>query len=533
MYNLLLVDDEPGILDGLTYNVDWNSVEIENVYRAENARDSLAVLEEHRIDLVITDIKMPGRDGLSMSEQILSRWPYTKIIFLSGYKDFEYVQKAIDVKAFRYVLKPVRYEELEELARMAIAELKQELQKQYFLETAQKQIDHFRPFFQERYLYLWLVKDAVRPWENPEAFRNGEMDLGENDLGFCVLIRKEQGPGADAAEVAVSGLARRMLDENGRMLSFLGVDDNQSLLFFGEDPNWMESFFHRTVERLETFQFAVQETFHCAVSLFWGFPSSIREFGENYRSVRRQANRRVVSAAGAILGPEVPDTQAHGTLSSMNGHPSFPSLVGTLQFEDAGERMARIFRELEAPEKCTWENCLQVYYMILGTLIADSAQRGIALHEWNADFQELFESTAVLSSFSRFRALCMGAADAYFSYVHRNQATQNGKLVDRIRQIVSQELGTELSVGTLARRFNYNAAYLSRVFKDETGEALQDYMIHARIEKAKELLENGTRIGDVSASVGYENLPHFSRIFKKTVGVSPKQYQEKCGPCPE
>ncbi|WP_313560385.1 helix-turn-helix domain-containing protein, partial [Ruminiclostridium cellobioparum] len=80
-------------------------------------------------------------------------------------------------------------------------------------------------------------------------------------------------------------------------------------------------------------------------------------------------------------------------------------------------------------------------------------------------------------------------------------------------------------VSSLSRAFNYNSNYLSRIFKLETGTALQDYIIQVRIEKAKALLAQGERVSDVSAKVGYENFPHFSRIFKKVVGVSPKQYQ--------
>ena len=140
MYNLLLVDDEPYILEGLRYNINWENLDIQEVYQAENGEDALKILSAHKIDLVITDIRMLGMDGLSMSEQITQQWPYTKIIILSGYRTFEYAQRAISTHIFRYLVKPVRYEELEQAAGEALAELQADLQKKSVLENTQKKL---------------------------------------------------------------------------------------------------------------------------------------------------------------------------------------------------------------------------------------------------------------------------------------------------------------------------------------------------------------------------------------------------------
>ena len=94
-----------------------------------------------------------------------------------------------------------------------------------------------------------------------------------------------------------------------------------------------------------------------------------------------------------------------------------------------------------------------------------------------------------------------------------------------IRQIAENQLSGSLSVGNIAAQCHYNSVYLSRLFKEETGILLQDYIIQKRMEKAQELLNQGVRIGEVATAVGYENFPHFSRAFKKMYGISPKQYQ--------
>lgn len=98
-----------------------------------------------------------------------------------------------------------------------------------------------------------------------------------------------------------------------------------------------------------------------------------------------------------------------------------------------------------------------------------------------------------------------------------------------IRQSISEHIAEHISVSDLAARLSYNPSYLSRIFKEQTGMPLQDYITQVKIDAAKVMLSQGISAGDVARAVGYENYPHFSRAFKRVVGVSPKQYQESGG----
>lgn len=135
MYNMLLVDDETIILEGLSQNINWQDLDIQEVFTADNSLNAQECLSSHRIDLVITDIQMPGENGLALGETILQKYPYTKVIILSGYQNFSYAQQAVQIKAFRYLLKPVRYEDLEKVVREALHELQHELQGKRLLKT--------------------------------------------------------------------------------------------------------------------------------------------------------------------------------------------------------------------------------------------------------------------------------------------------------------------------------------------------------------------------------------------------------------
>lgn len=127
MYKILIVDDEPLILEGMQYVIDWEEHGAEIVARASNGEEALAILEQDTIHIVITDIKMPGMDGLQLIERAKSRGMNLKFIVLSGYDEFELVKKAVVHGVENYLLKPLEEEELSSTLLNTIDKLEHEL----------------------------------------------------------------------------------------------------------------------------------------------------------------------------------------------------------------------------------------------------------------------------------------------------------------------------------------------------------------------------------------------------------------------
>ena len=97
MYSLLLVDDETLILDGLYNNIAWEDSGFTDVYNADDAQKALEILDRRRVDVVVTDISMPGLSGLELCERIRARWPLCRVVMLTGYRDFEYACRAVEL----------------------------------------------------------------------------------------------------------------------------------------------------------------------------------------------------------------------------------------------------------------------------------------------------------------------------------------------------------------------------------------------------------------------------------------------------
>lgn len=539
MYNLLLVDDEATILEGLSHNIDWTRLDIQEVFTAKNTPCAMEILHGHRIDLVITDIQMPGEDGLTLGEAILHNHPYTKVIILSGYQSFTYAQRSINIKAFRYLLKPIRYEELEGVVTEALRELQLELQKKAALERARKQALQAVPVFRRQYLASWLEKDTAHPWEDRSEVEEYGLHIAPGDYGFFVMIRLgQQAKGISQEELyhyVMLELCKDMLLEENRMTHFLNSQQIHCFLFLMDgpeeeastgEPAAIRSFFHRTVERLEWVLCSLENLMAGPIRIFWSFPHPLKELGECYRELNRKLLRFSGNSQNLVCGPEMLEhSSAAQEPASLHSHPSFPTRVATGQAQAALDWIDRVFQELSQQTSNCHDQCLHIYHIVIGTLIADSFQRGIGISDWGENFLDFLEEMGA-AVVEELHGRCRAITAQYMEHLSNRQKNQEDRLIGQIKQYIRDNSAERVSLSRLAAHFCYNATYLSRVFKTKTGVLLTDYIIQVKMDKAQELLRAGTLPTDAAAVMGYDTYSHFSRTFKRVVGVSPKQYQD-------
>lgn len=129
MLRIIIVDDEYTIRHGLSAFFPWEELGFTVSGTFSNATDALSFIKENKIDVVLSDIKMPGKDGLEMIREMLLINPALKCVVISGYKDFEYAKKCIDLGVSNYIVKPTKYEELKQIFAKLSEELSQKEQE--------------------------------------------------------------------------------------------------------------------------------------------------------------------------------------------------------------------------------------------------------------------------------------------------------------------------------------------------------------------------------------------------------------------
>lgn len=125
MYKVAIIDDEPLIVEGLTKTLAWEKWSCQVVGTAYDGKEGMTLIRGEQPDIIISDINMPEMDGLRMIAGLKSEFPDMQIIILTGYREFEYARRAIELGVLRFLLKPSKMSELEEAIESACIRLEQ------------------------------------------------------------------------------------------------------------------------------------------------------------------------------------------------------------------------------------------------------------------------------------------------------------------------------------------------------------------------------------------------------------------------
>lgn len=189
MYRLLIVDDEPIIVNGL---IDYFSQSDQwplEVYGVSSAEEALQLLLQNRMDIVITDIGMPEMNGLELQKRIVAQWPRCKIIFLTGYNQFEFIQEAMRYKGVDYVLKAEGDDAIVKAVERAIESIGEEMKRDELLRQANKQLRLALPSLQKELLRNLLLADKLVSHRLSEQFQELMIPLDADRRVLLVMAR--------------------------------------------------------------------------------------------------------------------------------------------------------------------------------------------------------------------------------------------------------------------------------------------------------------------------------------------------------
>jgi len=552
MYRLLIADDEPIIVDGLCelFEED-NALEREfDVFRAYNGAEAARLLRQQRIDVLLTDIQMPGHTGLELLRMANKLWPRCKVIMLTGYNDFEYIQEAIRGGSLDYVLKTEGDEKIVGAVERACLELDREWEADELFARAKASIGKALPVLR-RELLLSLLEGRQSPSESAvsESIRQ-ELSLVSERSAFVVLgrvddwrdKRRKQPLTARDDELvayAVRNIAEEYAMPRARMVHVeLPANDWVWLVQDGEetDPEASARFVRGTLEGAQR-QCETLLGVHSSY-LFASLPSGWSAIAELYS--RMSAQFRFGGFNGTMtLGewtmPEA-TTSASGSVPASDRYYYDHRLKGMETAIESGNRqlflshLGELTREAAERSVPRTEIAAEVFAGIAHVLLSCMNRIGAADGAAGrfdttkaADFKQFPSWREIEAYFAEFGGWLMELIES-----RRPSAGSVRDPIMTVKKYIAEHLTGDVSLGRLGEQVYLNPFYLSRLFKKHTGISITDYIIHARIERAKELLRStNRRVNDIALEVGFESASYFTRFFKRLIQMTPVEFREK------
>ncbi|MZQ82890.1 response regulator [Paenibacillus sp. 5J-6] len=536
MMQLLIVDDEAHVVDRLHATIDWASLGIEQVFKAYSGKEALELLEQFSIDIVLTDIQMPGISGLQLIAEINRRWQKTKCILLSGYSDFNYAKEAILQGTEDYLLKPVTEQDLLAAVGRVMEKLQNEWQevfsKQRLTYTVKENLPLLRgnllsDLLQGRKLTEHSLRDKMQMLELPDFHEHPcvlmmirlESDFLEYDLSRLSLM-----------EYAISNMVEELFAE--KFDSWHTKDAHDYLIFVmkkkplaagQEDSSWLE----RTASVLQS---AVKNYLKGKISILlssWGlFPSEITTlYNASLSAFRKQIGSEhelLIRLGDESVQPEL------SALQRLYEPPTLNHLLEAARWEDTEDKLTLIFDEMETKFSESQEHLLEVYFSVASAFAYIAHKNGRPLHQLiGGDYDRMTEGIP-FRTVNQLREWTIRSLHRMREDMDQERKNSRVTLINDIRSFIDQRLASDVSLQSIADHVFLHPVYVSKIYKLETGDNLSDYVNRVRMDRAAYLLKNGhDKIYEIATQLGYQRPHSFNHAFKKHYGMTPQEYRDQ------
>ncbi|MBB6734512.1 response regulator [Cohnella zeiphila] len=543
MYRILLVDNESYIVDGLAEMVEEERRELE-VYKAYSASEAVDWLNRTRIDLMLTDIRMPGMSGLELQRLVVRQWPRCKILFLSGYNDFAYVQEAMRYGGVDYLLKTDGDEKILEAIDRAVQSLEDQLQANEILQRAQAQVRDTLPLLRKDFFCDLLHGDlqALRSLSGQFQMLDAGLDSAQQLL--LVVGRTDRPAHIPSTDwplllFAVQNIAEEYMATSVRSLSI--PFDSSRIVWFVQLPDgaseteeWERAarFIGGTLERIQETCLQLLE-----LKISFVFESECgawQQVPERFGALCRHMNRSLVNGLDMQLLRISPESEAASSSPSIIGRPTVPGykleMLATCLETGQKSQFLAVLHEMAGAASLQDPDPLEqvsLYYGIVSVLLSSLSHgesKELAKHP--IDLWGLTHYEQHPSWLEAIEYLSAVAEKLFLLQNNRLQKTENETIV-KIHNYIKSHLENDLSLTRLGEVTGYNPSYLSRFYSQTTGQNLTDYIAKERLLQAKELLAGSKlKISEIAERIGFASEHYFYRFFRKATNVSPQEYRE-------
>jgi len=536
MFKVLIIDDEPIIRKGLKNIINWKSFGCEVCGEAADGQDGGELIRKHLPDIIITDIKMPVIDGLAMLREIKSTVPDSKIIILTGYREFDYAHEALKIGAFDFLLKPSRIEELTSVISRAVKELK-------FKRDRAEELDKLNELFRQNISILRekLLYDIIYEINTDKEDILQKLELyGISIKRFYLMV--VQNDAEDSGNIEISQHDRHLY-QFGIIRTFHEVFDDKFEVIDITLNNIGVAFLVMPLEEdvsglldkkcgylqdiiCRCFGFTISIAISSEGTEFTELPQKFNE------CMAALAHKFYMGSNSIIFHSDV------NTFFKYDNHSILDKLQKALiegvksgnedlvreRLQDICYYLKNIDPAKQDLIKSFYWNSISSINNIRHTLMEKESGKKLEYSELSGLYGLIEKCSNAEELNTMLEESALAVTQKVNSYNSRSMKLVLRKAIDYLHEHYNEQITlNEISEHTFVSPY-----YISRMFKRETGKNFVDYLNEIRIEKAKEMLKDVRyKTYEIAEKVGIPDAHYFSRLFKKYVGLTPTEYRDQ------
>lgn len=519
---VLVVDDEYHCVEGVLYAIDWKFIGVSRVFPAYSMAQAQEIMEKEEIHIVISDVEMPKGSGFDLLAWIRGNGYEPVIIMLTSYATFKYAKQAIEFRCLDYLLKPISPEALMNVAKRAVAEVEKarqnsenDLLARYWNDNEKHRFRHFWREIVEQYPYMDSESIMKRARSEHIVFEIGNLYLPV----LYKIHRNEEGTRIFFDADNIKTLLQEIFEDDSRTVLVYGRDTALAIVGApGQAKSRVQGIADKSRQLIN--QYLSDQSVH--MSVYMGEFKEPGAVALQYEQLQNMDKNNVAQRGGIYMLGQRDDIVDYERPNMELWMESFSAGKYAKTVEQVEKYLNRLVHERRINQdvltKFT-QDFLQAFYIA----VDDKEIQAHLLFSDEVSIRLCREADSSVNSLKRWINHMINKAAGYV-----DMASDTDSMIRFIKKHIKENLGEELTRAQLSAVVCMSPDYLSRVFKQETGLHLSEYIKEQRMQTARLLLESTDMpVGEVGYAVGYYNFAYFSQAFRIRTGMTPAEYRSK------
>lgn len=528
IYKILIADDEYWIRENLRTLLDWSDHSFKFMEPACDGKDALAKIESCRPDILITDINMPFISGTELIQTIKERFPKIVTIVLSGYDDFSFVRQALLAGAIDYLLKPITKINLVNVLTKAIDIIHHNKKKEIEEQSVKDKLLVSASLARDREFSMMIANEEFLSLQD-KSYQN-LLELELDFINFFVILVKMHGlyhlpinndsPYSLSYEIKEK-IGQTVQDEKAIIFNNI-FSPNEFIIIINGDKESLNTLCHGLLDKLKSFTSHMTHiTFSRQNSILGNVYNAYQEALSTFMFLTYCKQDKIINAeqvANIPIRQRITSEHEKQLLFAIKNKNK--QLINQTIFESIGLNSSCkswVFLEVkQTVDKIIW--------IITSNIYKNSSALEILSLENLIDLLTNAINTFNISEVCSILEEIINESFTVNEVLKKNNTIKES--IDLIANYIDNHYFEDLSLTSLSKMFFVERSYLSRCFKQETGENLMLYIAKKRIERATDLIkQSDMSLAEISFMVGYTDYGYFNRVFRKITGQSPREYR--------
>lgn len=525
--NILLVDDQQSVVNGLIENLNFKKIGIEKVFSALSAKQARKIMKKQQIDILLCDIEMPEENGLSLNQWVVDNYPSMVRILLTSHAEFSYAQQSIKLGCFDYIIQPAPYDEIEECLKKAALKIQQDRNintlydygKLYLfneLENLDRIIYNLFSSHQsnvtEAVLYLNKVGYPLQPDSQIQLIMVDIFPFHKQDAGYLSnhSIKKN----------LINALRESALPESVFILITLNRYKMFVILLFA-NTNILSTI---TEDFYKDFYLKITENISDQTACYVGKISTFDVLHDEAVYIHSFVDNNVTEKAELVFCEQ--EASADLPLKLTYQVDRWEKMLRSGYKNIVMSEILRYIDMIAASDTANFRNLCILHQCLTQIFFRHLYESNLEIESifsesyCYSEYMDAFKSVPALKKAVCFMAKAMDDAPKQLSAEEDD--------IEVAKTYIITNINRNITVKEVADHIHRSPEYFTKLFKKATGMNVKDYITRKKHEIAIDLLKNSSLpVSMVALEIGYTNFSHFTQIFKSIEGVTPTAYRQK------